>query len=466
MSLGINKAKVTGFISAFILLILSYVLLFVNTRRLSEQALWVEHTNQVITNLEYLASEYRSVEISFRGFIGTRRNELKENYFIFLKRTDSLHGLLRTLTWDVPFQQNQLDSIRHDIDIKVASMSAMIDTAGAVAPNIYLREFFRHVGFTGVTPLVISNRIKQMEYFEKSLLQQRAGKLKKFNDSVLIINIVSFIIALILAVYSLNVYLRENKARREADKKAELYRAQIESRVKDLADANKEIKELRNIEKFASTGRIARTIAHEVRNPLTNINLAAEQLKESIPDNEENSMLLDMVKRNGLRINQLISNLLHATKFSELKFEKTDLNDIIDQALELAEDRINLKRIHVEKNYDNSIPAIGVDEEKLKIAFLNIIMNAVEAMETDSGVLKLSTENLQNKCRIVFGDNGTGMNDETLSKLFEPFFTSKEKGNGLGLTNTQNVILNHKGKIEVESTEGKGSTFIVTLDLG
>jgi len=96
---------------------------------------------------------------------------------------------------------------------------------------------------------------------------------------------------------------------------------------------------------------------------------------------------------------------------------------------------------------------------------LNIIVNAIEAMQKQSGILKLKTQKLGEKCLIEISDNGSGMNDETLQRLFEPYFTSKSKGNGLGLTNTQNIILNHKGSISVTSKTGEngGSTFTIIL---
>ena len=106
-----------------------------------------------------------------------------------------------------------------------------------------------------------------------------------------------------------------------------------------------------------------------------------------------------------------------------------------------------------------------VDKEKIRLAFLNIIVNAIEAMEKDSGVLKIKTTMQGSKCLVEFDDNGTGMDEETLQNLFEPYFTNKIKGNGLGLTNTQNIILNHKGSINVLSNIGQGSSFIVALNL-
>ena len=119
----------------------------------------------------------------------------------------------------------------------------------------------------------------------------------------------------------------------------------------------------------------------------------------------------------------------------------------------------------MEKQYERNLSEALVDKEKIKLAFLNIIVNAIEAMEKKSGILLIKTGKQGNKCIVEINDNGTGMDEETLQKLFEPYFTSKVKGNGLGLTNTQNIILNHKGIINVRSKTGNGSSFIITLNL-
>ena len=222
---------------------------------------------------------------------------------------------------------------------------------------------------------------------------------------------------------------------------------------------------MKSIEKFAASGRIARTIAHEVRNPLTNISLASEQLKEAGIQNEETDILLGMIGRSVTRINQLVSDLLNSTRIEQLEFAPVNINQLLNEALELAQDRIELNHIKVEKYYAKDLCDIHVDKEKMKLAFLNIIVNAIEAMKKDKGVLEIKTFKQEGKCIIEFNDNGFGMDEETIQKLFEPYFTGKAKGTGLGLTHTQNIILNHRGSINVRSKKDHGSTFIVTLNL-
>lgn len=236
--------------------------------------------------------------------------------------------------------------------------------------------------------------------------------------------------------------------------------------IHDITNRRRAEQELRTTEKLAVTGRIARTIAHEIRNPLTNVNLSLEQLKGEIPKDDSLDLYFDIITRNTERINQLITELLNSAKPAALQFESYNINNLIEESLSLAQDRINLKKIRVEKKLEPEMKMISVDAEKVKIAFLNIIINAVEAMEPEKGVLQIETYiNKNNKCVILISDNGSGISEENLNKLFEPFFSSKPKGMGLGLTSTQNIILNHKGTIEVESEVGKGTTFVIKFGL-
>ncbi len=232
----------------------------------------------------------------------------------------------------------------------------------------------------------------------------------------------------------------------------------------DISGQKNAIKELMDAEKLAVTGRISRTIAHEIRNPLTNIDLSLLQVKEEMKDNAGGTeVYLDIIEKNSKRINQLITELIDSSKPAEIKVEKCNINSILDDTLKLAIDRIHLKKIWLEKNYGSDIPAILLDKEKIIMALLNLIINAVEAMEEGKGILTIRTLKDLGKCRVEVEDNGSGISKENLDNLFLPFFSKKNNGMGLGLTTAQNIIMTHKGTIDVESTPGKGTKFIVTF---
>ena len=235
----------------------------------------------------------------------------------------------------------------------------------------------------------------------------------------------------------------------------------------DVSARKRAEREMIIAEKLSMTGRIARSIAHEVRNPLTNVVLSLEQLKMGIEENEETKLYTDIISKNCKRINQLISELLASAKPTELDLQPNSINDTILETLELAQDRIKLLGIELITDLDKSVPCFPHDKEKLKMAFINIIINAIEAMkEEGTKRLRIATtvDNFDN-CVVEIADNGVGIPQENIGKLFDAFFTGKKTGTGLGLTTTHNIIATHKGSIDIESEVGRGTTFFVSFDL-
>lgn len=450
-----------GYLVAFIILFVSYIVSFVSTQNLMKQSKLVNHSNEVIHSLDNVISYVTQCESAARGYLVTNHPELLTNYHSSRKDADSTFNNLKELTADNKAQQKNLDTLKVLMNSKflwIENIFSVFDSSHAITPSLLTS------GNVGIEKMNnVENFAHKIQDNEKRIWQQRNGKVAHYSNRIKAFNIVSLIVAILLTFYSILTFNKENRAKQEANLKATGYREQLEMRVDELASLNLELIELRNIEKFAATGRISRTIAHEVRNPLTNINLAAEQLRNEISENDDVKMLFDMISRNSNRINQLISDLLNSTRISELNYVKASINDVIDSSLEFAIDRIELKHITVIKRYDKDICPILVDQEKIKIAFLNIIVNAIEAME-DNGVLEITTERKSDRCITRIKDNGKGMMKEDVGRLFEPYFTTKEKGTGLGLTNTQNIILAHNASINVDSESGKGTTFVLSFN--
>jgi signal transduction histidine kinase len=462
--LQVDKRIRVGYGAAFMLLLISYLLTLYTNRQLMEQTKTITHTNNIIAHLENLISSVKDAETGMRGYFIMNNEQFLEPYITSSKKVDSTFYLLKLSVANNKAKQLNLDTLKILINKKynylqfekryhtrnnfqmTDSMLIMINESKTVMDSIRIM-------------------VKKMQTNEKNLLVKKTIELRSRYNSLTIFIIISLILAFLFAFFGLITYIRENRARKTADKKVLEYQQLLQLRIEELNNANKELIQMRRHEKFAATGRIARRIAHEVRNPLTNIDLAIGQIKSEMNYVDENAnMLFGMVSRNSKRINQLITELLNATRFSELNYQPVSVNTIIDDALELAKDRIALANIHIEKNYSSHMCDISADAEKLKIAFLNIIVNAVEAIEGEGGLIKIVTKTEESTCVVEISDNGVGMDEAALGKLFEPYFTTKQKGNGLGLANTQNIILNHKGNIHVESTPGKGSTFIIKFD--
>ena len=234
----------------------------------------------------------------------------------------------------------------------------------------------------------------------------------------------------------------------------------------DLTLRKKAEKDMLVAERLSMTGKLARTIAHEVRNPLTNLNLALEHLRDEMPkDNEAVQLYSEIIERNAKRIDTLITEMLNSSKPKELNLELADVTDILNETISLATDSINLNQIKLNKTFVKNLPRILVDREKLKIAFLNIIVNAVDAMERGKGELHVTVQLNQNIIVVTITDNGKGIPAEDLEKLFDPFFTEKPGGMGLGLTSTKNILSSHNALIEVESTVKKGTSFVIYFKL-
>ncbi len=459
----VNGVKI-GYLAAFILVLLSFFITLFANHQLLKRARMVDHTNNVLGHLELLLSNVKDGETGYRGYLASKDRVYLDPYYSSRSQVDSIYHLLKGEMADNHSQEQRLALTYQLIDSKFqhikSGMQLFADHAYEMSDTL-LHDLLIGKQVMGSVRFAVLG----MQLEETRLAKERAGKVDATGKALSIITITSLVIAFYMLIFGLLSYMKENRARLKADSKVRESQQLLEWRIGELDKANKELVQMRSLEKFTASGRMARTIAHEIRNPLTNINLALEQLRNDRPHKDEDmDLLFDMVERNSSRINQLINELLASTKFAELNYNQVFVNELLDGALDMAKDRIQLNNITVIKKYDNHIGKVSADREKMKIAFLNLIVNAIEAMEPGSGKLVIETKSENNKCVIEITDNGTGIDKESMAKLFEPYFTSKPNGNGLGLTNTQNIILNHKGTISVESEEGKGSRFRVELD--
>ena len=234
--------------------------------------------------------------------------------------------------------------------------------------------------------------------------------------------------------------------------------------INDISKLMEAQNELQKMEKLSMTGRMARMIAHEVRNPLTNINLSLGELDEVTDNIEEARIYKEMIARNSKRISTLIDDLLKSTKPQELELVSINLLEIVDRAIKFCQDRIALQGVEFKKVFPDEEIFGKWDPEKLKIAFVNMMINAIEAMvDTPKPKLMVIVSKENNQPTVYIKDNGKGMDEETISNIFDPFFTNRKDGLGLGMTATLNIISMHKGKITIKSSPNKGTEFKIVL---
>jgi len=220
-------------------------------------------------------------------------------------------------------------------------------------------------------------------------------------------------------------------------------------------------------EKMASIGQLAANVAHEINNPLAAIIANAQLLIRDLSAADEDTRdSLKLIETAGERAAKIVSNLLDsARKEKHYEFEEISLNETIEDAISLLRYEINKRSVSVKLDLLKKIPRIFANKNQLKGVWINLINNALGAIESERGIISISTRYENKEFYIVFSDNGRGILPEHQSRIFEPFFTTKEagKGTGLGLSVSLQVIKEHHGDIEFESTVGKGTKFIVIL---
>lgn len=456
---------IAGYIIAFVSLLVSYLITFFSNRALLQQTESANHTNTVITNLSNLQSSVTDGETGVRGFLNSKDTVFLAPFYGSILSSKMYFKAVQSQTSDNPEREQQLTDLDTLISHKYQNLKASMQHF--IANNYTTDSIIAINTYQGKSIMdSIRQLITSLKTSEKELLEKKYEKVDSKYSALNILVVTSLVLAFVFAGFGVYTFVKETKERQKSDEKVIEYQRQLQQRIQELDKANRELIEIRREEKFASTGRIARMIAHEVRNPLTNIDLALTQINDEIKNESEDiHFLADIIKRNSLRINQLITQLLNATRVDDLNLEKIGINQLLDEALVLAKDRIDLDGIEVVKNYTSEPCLISVDKEKLKIAFLNILINGIEAMkQAEKATLTLKTWTEGNKVKISMTDSGIGMDETALSKLFEAYYTTKPKGNGLGLTNTQNIILNHKGSIDVESIPGSGTTFTIAFE--
>ncbi len=241
---------------------------------------------------------------------------------------------------------------------------------------------------------------------------------------------------------------------------------------KKVEERTKELREMQahliQSEKLASLGKLAAGVAHEINNPLGGILIYSHLLLEDLNKESPYYDNLRKIVKETSRCKEIVKGLLEFARPKEPETSLVNINDVVEKALSIMETKTLFQNIKIIKKYSSSLPKITADSAQLQQVFINIILNAAEAME-GNGSLTIETEvdSENSQIYIRFQDTGPGIPDEVKNRLFEPFFTTKEvgKGTGLGLAISYSFIRKHNGTIDVESKVGEGSTFIVKLPI-
>ncbi len=241
---------------------------------------------------------------------------------------------------------------------------------------------------------------------------------------------------------------------------------QMEEKIqKTTIDLKKTEAQLIRSEKLAALGQLAAGIAHEIRNPLTSINILIHSLMENLPSEISYREDLKVIEEEINRINEIVGQFLQFAKPTPPLLEKADLISLIEETLQLLRPQIERQWIRVEKEF-HPLPSMFMDREQMKQVILNLLLNAIQAMPEGGNLLLKGALSADHEW-IFFSiqDSGVGIPEENIDKLFDPFFSTKEGGIGLGLSIAHRIIDQHQGKIEVKSKPGKGTLFMVWLPI-
>ena len=242
---------------------------------------------------------------------------------------------------------------------------------------------------------------------------------------------------------------------------------------KDLRERLKMERELREIqqallqsEKLAAMGRLTSQIAHELNNPIYGIMNTLELLKTEIPPESKRRKILELSLSEIQRLSEMLRNMLSFSKPEEEARKRINLNDLLEGILLMMERQMRESNVRVVLDLDSQIPEVMASTNQMRQVMLNMFKNAKEAMP-NGGTLTVRTANEDQKVSVHIQDSGVGIPEEIRNKIFEAFFTTKQKvkGVGLGLSVCYGIIKDHGGDIKVESEEGKGTTFIISLPI-
>ena len=451
-----------------------------STNKLVDNAQRVDHTHEVLVNLERIISQLKDAETGQRGFIITAESHYLEPYNDGISGVELAVANVRMLTADNPSQQRRLDLVEPLIQSKLDELNLTIN----------LR---RDAGFESALAVVQTDAgkrimddlravISEMEQEERQLLEQRASATASTATRTEVADIVgtglSIVILSVIALFLLRAYSRlrhEERERELADKllkeailkQEELNQTletRIEERTRELEDAQGQ---LVRSEKLAALGQLAGGVAHDLRNPLGSIKNAVYYINKKIEasdlarSNPKVIQFLNIIDDEVTHSDQIITDLLLFSRVDSPALSPISIPKVIDDSMSRFQMRTD---IHLVKQYDADLPEVMADPEQLQRAFMNIASNAQDAMP-QGGRLTITARKVDRLFEVAFADTGDGIKERDIERVLEPLFTTKSNGTGLGLAVCQQIVSKHGGAIEVTSKEGQGSTIYIRLPL-
>ncbi|CAM2946570.1 ATP-binding protein [Paenibacillus sediminis] len=233
--------------------------------------------------------------------------------------------------------------------------------------------------------------------------------------------------------------------------------------LRDITDRKIEEQKLVTLEKQAVSGLLAAGIAHEIRNPLTAAIGFIQLLQQNSIDEQKQKQYLEYVLNELKSISKLVSDFMRLSTPTETNKQKISITQLLNETIDFMQGQAILSNVVIERCIFCENIMATVDSDQLKQVFINFIRNAIEASNKDNATILISLDQLDKAVTITIEDNGIGISAENIGKIYDPFFTTKKEGTGIGLTGVSQIIRNHNGTINVDSIEGEGTKFVITL---
>lgn len=234
--------------------------------------------------------------------------------------------------------------------------------------------------------------------------------------------------------------------------------------IRDMTEVRRLQDRIRKADKLATIGQLAAGVAHEVRNPLSSIKGYATYFGSLFPENSENRKASEVMTSEVDRLNRVISELLEMARPADLKTRETEVASLVDSSLRLVRQEAQSASVKIETHHGDNVSKVKVDPDRLAQTLINLYVNAIQAMP-EGGTLTVSTEQKDDLLFISVSDTGKGLPESDLSRIFNPYYTTKPSGTGLGLAIVQKIVEAHDGRIEIEKTGPEGTTFKIVIPL-
>jgi len=240
---------------------------------------------------------------------------------------------------------------------------------------------------------------------------------------------------------------------------------ELSAKVRSLVAVKTAREKLVEEEKSKALERMMEEVEHEIRNPLTSIGGFARRVNNRLPQGDPNKKYMEMIINDVARLEDMIKGLLELETTAISYRELTNINDVIMEALKSFEQDLEDRGIEARTELGDNLPLISIDQEQMKMALANLVENSIEAMQNKLKILKITSRISDGRIEIQVSDTGKGIPKDKIKNIFDPFFTSKTRGPGVGLTFTLKIIQEYRGTVSVESEPGKGTIFTIRLPL-